>query len=79
MMKLSKPIDFLLENAGLETLAYTNKWRTPENITHMADVLNHYNDITQGSNPIHVKIGNRYYAPFPLNMANSPIRPSVRI
>lgn len=58
----------------LETLAYTNVWRTPENIRIMADALNHYNDITQGTNPIHVKIGNRYYAPFPLHMANSPIR-----
>ena len=59
----------------LETLAYTSAWRTPENIKLMADALNHYNKITQGVNPIHVKIGNRYYAPFPLHMANSPIRP----
>ena len=59
----------------LETLAYTNAWRTPENITLMVGALNHYNDITQGENPLHVKIGNRYYAPCPLNMNNSPIRP----
>lgn len=59
----------------LETLAYTNAWRTPENKKLMANALNHYNDITQGANPIHVKIGNRYYAPFPLHMENSPIRP----
>lgn len=59
----------------LETLAYTNAWRTPENRQMMADALNHYNAITQGTNPIHVKIGNRYYVPFPLNMGNSPIRP----
>jgi hypothetical protein len=58
----------------LETLAYTNSWRTPENIRLMADALNHYNEITQEANQIHVKIGNRYYAPFPLNMHNSPIR-----
>ncbi|MCL2057685.1 MAG: hypothetical protein FWH01_01315 [Oscillospiraceae bacterium] len=59
----------------LETLAYTGAWRTPENIMLMADALNHFNEIAQGVNPVHVKIGNRYYSPFPLNMHNSPIRP----
>ena len=29
----------------LESLAYTNDWRTPENIKLMADALNHYNMI----------------------------------
>ena len=58
----------------LETLAYTNAWRTPENIKLIADALNHFNTITRG-NPIHVKIGDRYYVPFPLNMSNRPIRP----
>lgn len=59
----------------LETLAYTNAWRTPENITLLANALNHYNAILHGSNQIHVKIDSRYYVPFPLNMSNSPIRP----
>lgn len=59
----------------LETLAYTKAWRTPENVRMMAAALNHYNVIFQGTNPIHVKIGSKYYVPFPLNMANSPIRP----
>ena len=59
----------------LETLAYTNAWRTPESIKLMADALNHYSQIMQGENLIHIKIGNRYYAPFPLNMHNSAIRP----
>ena len=58
----------------LETLAYTIAWRTPANIALMAEALNRYNAIADGK-PIHVKIGNRYYAPFPLNMANRPIRP----
>lgn len=58
----------------LETLAYTRAWRTPENITLLTDALNHFNTIAEGK-PIHVKIGNRYYAPFPLNMANRPIKP----
>ena len=40
----------------------------------MADALNHFNSIAYG-NPIHVKIGNRYYVSFPLNMSNHPIRP----
>lgn len=59
----------------LEMLAYTNKWRTPENIQIMADSLNNYNRILTGVNPIHTKIGSKYYVPFPLNMGNSPIRP----
>ena len=59
----------------LETLAYTYRWRTPENVKLMSDAIDHYSEITQGANPIHVKIGSRYYAPFPLHMANSPIRP----
>jgi hypothetical protein len=59
----------------LEALAYTNAWRTSENIMLMADALNHYNEILHGANPIHVKIGSKYYVPFPLNMSNSPIRP----
>ena len=59
----------------LEMLAYTDMWRTPENIRLMADALNNYNAIMQGKNPIHVKIGSKYIVPAPLNMANSPIRP----
>ncbi len=58
----------------LETLAYTNAWRTPENIRLIADALNHYNTILQGENPFHVRVGTNYYVPFPLNMHNSPIR-----
>ncbi|BCJ97134.1 hypothetical protein [Anaerocolumna chitinilytica] len=59
----------------LEALAYTNAWRTPENIVLIANALNHYNAILQGTNLIHVKIGSKYYVPFPLNMSNSPVRP----
>ncbi|WP_310604283.1 hypothetical protein [Anaerosporobacter sp.] len=59
----------------LETLAYTSTWKTPENIQLMSNALNHYNTILHGENPIHVKIDSKYYVPFPLNMANSPIRP----
>jgi len=59
----------------LEALAYTKAWRTPENIRLVADALNHYSAILRGANPIHVRIGARYYVPFPLNMHNCPIRP----
>jgi hypothetical protein len=59
----------------LEVLAYTNAWRTPENIMLMANALNHYNVMLHGANPIHVKIGPKYYVPFSLNMSNRPIRP----
>jgi len=61
----------------LETLAYTQSWRTPQNVKLMADALNHYNEITRETapNPIHVKIGSKYQVPAPLNMTNSPIRP----
>ncbi|MDR1704092.1 MAG: hypothetical protein LBS19_05345 [Clostridiales bacterium] len=58
----------------LETLSYTKSWRTPENIGLMTRALNHYNDITAGPDPIHVKIGGKFYVPFPLNMGNAPIR-----
>ena len=58
----------------LEMLAYTDKWRTAENISLMANALNHYNSILHGANPIHVKHGSKYYVPAPLNMGNSPIR-----
>ena len=59
----------------LETLSYTTAWRTPENIRLMADAINNYCKILHGANPLHVKIGSKYYVPFPINMANSPIRP----
>jgi hypothetical protein len=59
----------------LETLAYTKVWRTPENINLMADALNRYNTIMRNGYNIHVKIGSRYYVPFPLSMSNCPIRP----
>jgi len=60
---------------NLETLAYTNAWRTSENINMLADALNHFNAITHENNPLHVKIGSKYYVPFPLNMGNCAIKP----
>lgn len=60
----------------LETLAYTNTWRTPENVELMANALNHYNAFMPdyGYN-MHIKIDNKYIVPAPLNMQNRPIRP----
>lgn len=52
----------------LSELAYTNAWRTPENIQMLANSLNHINKIMKPENNMHVKIGNKYYAPcFALN------------
>lgn len=47
----------------LETLAYTQSWRTKENIQMLADSFNHINKIMKQDNRIHVKIKSRYYAP----------------
>ena len=52
----------------LSELAYTNAWRTPENIQMLANSLNHINKIMKFENNMHVKINNKYYAPcFALN------------
>ena len=58
----------------LETLAFTNAWRTPGNVRLMADALNHYNIIMPDGFRLHVKIDNKYIVPAPLNMGNRPIR-----
>lgn len=60
----------------LETLAYTKAWRTTENIKLMTDALNHFNAIMpENGYYVHIKIGSKYYVPFPLNMSNCPLRP----
>ncbi len=47
----------------LETLAYTNSWRSKESIDTMTDAMNHLCKIMKDDNNMHVKIGSRYYAP----------------
>lgn len=47
----------------LATLAYTQKWRTSENIQMIADALNHLNIIMREENAMHVKIKSNYYSP----------------
>jgi len=46
----------------LTILAYTEKWRTAENIQLTANALNHRNTVTSENNDIHVKIKNNYYS-----------------
>ncbi|MCL6459592.1 MAG: hypothetical protein K6T85_16460 [Gorillibacterium sp.] len=56
----------------LAELAYTQSWRTPDNIKMLADSLNRINRIMKPDSNMHVKIGNKYYGPcFALNR---PIR-----
>ena len=47
----------------LTTLAYTQAWRTPENVKTMANALNHLNAIMRADNTMSVKVGSKYYGP----------------
>ena len=47
----------------LTTLAYTQSWRTPENVKAIANALNHLNKIMRDDNSVSVKIGSKYYGP----------------
>lgn len=47
----------------LATLAYTQSWRTPENVTKIANALDHLNKIMQYGKGVSVKIGSKYYGP----------------
>lgn len=46
----------------LAILAYTNSWRTPENVKLIADALNRRNVIFSDDNGMQVKIKNNYYS-----------------
>jgi len=46
----------------LAILAYTNNWRTTENVQLMADALNHRNAILPDDSNIQVKIKSNYYS-----------------
>lgn len=56
----------------LATLAYTQKWRTSENIQTVTNALNHLSIIMHDENEMHVKVKSNYYAP--LWALNRPIR-----
>lgn len=47
----------------LTTLAYTQAWRTPQNIKAIADSLNHLNKIMKNENSATIKDGKKYYGP----------------
>ncbi len=46
----------------LAILAYTKKWRTPENVKLMADAINHRNTALPENNDMQVKIKSNYYS-----------------
>ncbi|MDR1263881.1 MAG: hypothetical protein LBK46_10425 [Oscillospiraceae bacterium] len=56
----------------LAMLAYTQSWRTPENVEMIAAALNRINEIMEPDSDIHVKVGSKYYAP--CSALNRPIR-----
>lgn len=47
----------------LETLAHTTTWRNDKHIETIANAINHLCEIMEDDNLLHVKIGNKYYAP----------------
>lgn len=55
--------EYFPDSYTLAMLAYTDSWRTKENIGMMAAALNHVNEIMKPDNEMHVRIGGRYYAP----------------
>ena len=44
-------------------LAYSQNWRTDENIRMLAEVFNHINDIMKPDNNMHVRINGKYTTP----------------
>ena len=48
----------------LQMLAYTQSWRTGENIKMLAHFFNHINTIMKPDNNIHVKINGKYIVPY---------------
>lgn len=47
----------------LEMLAYTQNWRSEENIAVLAEAFNHINEIMKPDNNMHVRIGGKFYGP----------------
>lgn len=48
----------------LQMLAYTQSWRTDENVKMLAHFFNHINTIMKPDNNIHVKINGKYIVPY---------------
>lgn len=47
----------------LTALAYTQAWRTPENVERIAKALNRLNEIMREDNSVAVRVGSKYYGP----------------
>lgn len=65
----------------LATLAYTNNWRTKNNISVMIDAINHLSKLTLNEYNLYVKIKNNYYVPLwaltrPLNAFSLELLPN---
>lgn len=59
-------------------LAYTQSWRTDENVGMLADALNHINDIMKPDNNMHVRVNGKYAAPcFALTRPIRAFRPDL--
>lgn len=56
----------------LAILAYTKKWRTPENVQLMAGAINHCNTVLPKNNDMQVKIKSNYYS---VGLLLRPFRP----
>lgn len=55
--------EFFPDVYTLEMLAYTNSWRSKENINILAQSINHINTIMKPENNMHVRIDGKYYGP----------------
>jgi len=67
--------EYYPDSYTLEMLAYTQGWRTPENVNMLADSLNHINAIMKPDNQMSIKIKGKYIGPcFPLIRPLYPFR-----
>ena len=67
--------EYYPDSYTLEMLAYTQDWRTPENVNMLADSLNHINAIMKPDNQMSIKIKGKYIGPcFPLIRPLYPFR-----
>ena len=55
--------EYFPDSYTLAMLAYTNTWRTDENISMLVDSLNRINQIMKPENNMHVRINGKFYGP----------------
>lgn len=59
-------------------LAYTQSWRTAENIKRLGDSINHINSIMKPENNMHIRINGKYVGPcFAFIRPLRPFKPDV--